>query len=242
MSDKPRVLVLRPEGQADEIVKLLEADGFDVVAIPAIEILPVDDPTPMDRSIQRIAEYDCIVFTSVNGVEAFAQRMKTARVSPAADTTFAAIGPATASAMEGFGMKVDWMPTRFTTQALAEELPQHLRRVLLVRADIATTELEDRLRERGFGAERVDAYRTGTVNTQAIRRQVETGVHVVLATSASVARSFAEAISGLTQPPILSIGPATTQACDDAGLSVADEAYEHTIGGLIGCLERYLRN
>lgn len=234
-----RVLVLRPEHQASALVRLLEEKGAVPVPVAAIKILPPVDWAQIDDAVLRLSEFDWIVFTSQNGVHSFASRVGLAEGFP---ERVGAIGPGTKDALLGLGVTVDWMPASFSSAALAEELPDPPANVLLVRADIATTELEDDLRKRGFTVERVDAYRTESARPDEIREAVGT-VEAVALTSASIARSFANAAGNLnveTLPATVSIGPATTAACRGAGLGVDVEAKEHTIRGLVRALEQYL--
>lgn len=235
-----RVLVLRPEHQAWRLAGELEAQGAVTVSVPAIKILPPADWSRIDDAVRRLSSFDWIIFTSVNGVESFLSRVGLAEGFP---ERVGAIGPATMQALVGAGVTVDWTPASFTSAALAAELPGPAAAVLLVRADIATTELEDSLRARGFVVERVDAYRTEPANAAAIR-EVLGRVDAVALTSASIARSFAQATAGVEadrRPVIASIGPATTAACVTAGLRVDVQATQHTIGGLVAALAAFLQ-
>jgi uroporphyrinogen III methyltransferase/synthase len=225
------VLVLRPEQQASQLARLLVAEGAEPVLVPAIRILPPDDWTAIDRAVERLQAFEWIVFTSVNGVDHFLSRLPdAARLAG----KVGAIGPGTKQSLVARGIEVAWMPRSFTSAALGEQLPGPPAKVLLVRADIATAELEDTLRARGFELERVDAYRTEAINGEEIRAVVDR-VDAVALTSASIARSFGQAAGryGGTPPAICSIGPATSQACRAEGLSVDVEAREHTIAGLV---------
>ncbi len=70
-----RVVVTRPREQAVELVEMLEALGALVIEAPAVRIVPPDDFGPMDEAIASVGHYDWIVFTSVNGVDYFLQRL-----------------------------------------------------------------------------------------------------------------------------------------------------------------------
>lgn len=236
-----RVLVMRPERQASMLTERLRAEGALPLPIPAIKILPPADWTLIDRAISRLREFDWIVFTSVNGVDNFFSRTVPGVGFP---ERVGAIGPGSKEALLAMGVTVDWIPTTFTSAALADELPGPPARVLLVRADIATTELEDTLRIRDFQVERVDAYRTESTNRAEIRAALGQ-VDAVALTSASIARSFAEAAQAMGPgglPAIVSIGPATSAACTTAGVKVDLEATEHTIAGLVAAMVRGLAN
>lgn len=260
------MLVLRPEAQADDLARALEELGATPVIVPAIRIEPLGDwgavDRALDRALDRPRSYDWVLFTSVNGVAAVAGRMAERGLKPstlgAGGGRVGAIGPATRRALEQAGIAVDWVPSRFTTQALAGELPSTPPgrpgpapgpgSVCVFRADVAGPELDDALAARGFDVERVDAYRTVPAGGDQIAAALASGVDAVAFTSASIVRAFAEAseecwgegwaqrwerANGSRSSLVCCIGPATAQACVSAGLQVDCEATEHTIPGLV---------
>lgn len=235
-----RVLVLRPDHQAAELAGMLRAVGAEPVVVPAIRILPPKSWERVDRALHTLDRYDWAVFTSVNGVQSFTGRASELEIgSGAFPARVGAIGPGTARALERFGLQVDWMPTSFTSATMGEELPDPPARVLLVRADVASRQLDDRLARRGFDVDRVDAYRTEDCGAGGILQAIKESDAVAL-TSASIAASFARALSsGPGRPLVASIGPATSAACRRLGIHVDVEASEHTMPGLVEALSRH---
>ncbi|HWD08367.1 MAG TPA: uroporphyrinogen-III synthase, partial [Actinomycetota bacterium] len=148
----------------------------------------------------------------------------------------AAVGPATAAALAERGIDRSFVPSAYTTEALARELPGPPASVRLLRADIAGGELERILTERGFAVERVEVYRTEPADGLAIQAALKEGIDAVALTSASITRAYAAALGGADaggRCPVFSIGPATSAACAELGLTVAAEASPHTILGLV---------
>ena len=235
-----KVLVLRPKDQAGELASLIEQRGHEAIVIPAIEIVPPSDWGPIDDALGRADGFDWIVFTSSNGVHSILERMKETGIGKSrTPKNIGAIGPGTRAALEKHGLGVAWMPSRYTTTAISEELPDPPAKVLLVRADIATPLLETRLRERGFEVERIDAYRTNSVNAARIVQAVKEGVDAIAFTSASIVRSFLEAVEDrrfLKGILIASIGPASTEALREAGIEPSVEADPHSAAGLADVL------
>jgi uroporphyrinogen-III synthase len=223
-----RVLVLRPEGQAEDLARALAAEGAVPVVVPAIRILPLPDTEALDAALRR--DHDWVVFTSVNGVAA---------IKEAVAGRVAAVGPATAEALVSAGVAVDFVPSAYTTFALASELPGPPSRVCVVRAEAAGPDLETILSRRGYEVERVNAYRTEPSGRGLIVEALDNGIDAVALTSASITEAFADAAG---DPPdtrgaaVFSIGPATTAACVRAGLTVAAEAVTHTIPGLVAAI------
>lgn len=243
-----RVLVLRAEHQANELAEMLSARGAQPVMVPVIRILPAKNRSTIDDALKRLHDFQWAVFTSVNGVESILSRMqaggkKRADGRPGLNipTRVAAIGPATARALHAAGVVVDWMPGTYTSVAMGEELPGPPSKVLLIRAEVAPTDLEEILRRRGFEVERLNAYRTEATGAPGLV-EVLHDLDAVTLTSAWIVRCFVEAAGPKLRhmdATVCSIGPATTRACHNHGIKVDVEASEHTLPGLVEALERY---
>ena len=70
-----RIVVTRDRRQAHELAEPLEELGAEVILVPAIEICPPSDTEPLDQAIARLRTYDWLIFTSVNGVRFFMERL-----------------------------------------------------------------------------------------------------------------------------------------------------------------------
>jgi len=147
-----RIVVTRPRHQAESLKNALAALGADVVVAPAIRIEPPADWAPLDFALASADDYDWIVFTSVNGVEAFFDRIASTRHSKLA-SAFAAIGPATAEALSARGVEATVVPERFLAEEVFEALSRHTelsgKKILLPRADIAREALPKLLKDAG---------------------------------------------------------------------------------------------
>ena len=86
--------------------------GADVIEIPFIEIRPPRSYRALDSALKKISEYDWLILTSVNGVEALAARMKELGIQTEklSHLKVATIGPSTRSAAEEMGLKVSVVP------------------------------------------------------------------------------------------------------------------------------------
>ena len=202
-----KVVVTRPQGQEEELIRGLVALRHEVVHCPLLEVEPLGDE-PVD-----VSGYDWVIVTSVNGARELRRRMTgtPARV--------AAIGRATADAFGG----ADLVPAVSTQEGLLAELPSPAGRVLFAGAEGARRLLVDEL-----GADFVPLYRTRELTPQ----QAPDGDLVVLA-SASAARAFGRLGSDI---PAVSIGPLTTQAAREAGVEVVREASTHDVAGLLAAI------
>lgn len=238
-----RVMVTRPHHQADALADPLEVLGAEVIRAPAIRIEPPEDYAELDRAIAGLDAYDWIVFTSVNGVGAFFDRCS---ATPRAQ--LAAIGPATAEAIEARGLDVALTPERFVAESLFDALSQRTDlaslRLLIPRADIARAALPRALIAAGAHVDVVTAYRTITATEEVERAAalVEHGaVDAVTFTSGSTVRSFFStgAAHLRERTTAASIGPITSGVLRELGIEPAIEARSYTTVGLVEAIRDY---
>jgi uroporphyrinogen III methyltransferase/synthase len=246
-----RILVTRAREQASELSYQLAELGAEPSEFPVIQILPLDDYTPLDAALTQ--QYDWVIFTSVNGVK-FAWERLTARGLDArawAGARLAAIGPATAEELARHGLRADFVPCEYIAEAIVGDIGDVAgQRVLLPRADIAREVLADGLRARGAIVDAVAAYRTITTaahdpRAQEIRVQIERGeIDAITFTSSSTVRGFLNAVNLKSEivnlkSQIACIGPITAQTARDLGLRVDIVAAEYTIAGLVAALVKF---
>jgi uroporphyrinogen III methyltransferase / synthase len=239
-----RVLVTRPAHQADDFATRLWEAGAEPILAPTIEIGPPPDPDAARDAVARVRDYDWVVFTSRNGVDAFFDRLgelgRDARAF--GDVKIAAIGPKTAAALSARGIRVDLMPAAFVNEAVAAELLAHTSagdRVLVYRAQQARDVLPDSLRRHGRAVDVASAYATHFVRDPGL--PAKTGrADVVTFTSSSTVAGFVhnvpDAVSLLARKTVAAIGPITAQAARDAGIRVDVVADEFTVDGLLRSL------
>ena len=246
------IVVTRPRAQATEFVETLEDLGADVLAVPTIEIVDPDSWDPVDQAIERVEESDWVVFTSVNGVERFFERMlgrgKDARSLYRA--RLAAVGPATGRALRQHGLTVDVIPGEYRAEGVAAAMSESDLRgknVLLPRASAAREVLPKMLREAGAIVHEVHVYNTVPAGREhpMLAELLEAGrLDMVTFTSSSTVRNFFELVGGRTRAQLHStalacIGPITAETVRDFGHQVAVSANEYTVDGLTSAIVRY---
>jgi uroporphyrinogen-III synthase len=249
-----RILITRARHQAPSLAAALEEKGANVIAIPAIEIIPPDSYAPLDTALSNAAKYQWLVVTSVNGAEVLAQRFATLKMSAAAlnHLRIAAIGPATVRALREIGLHVDEIPKQSIAESLVESLRDQVsgQNVLLVRAKVARDVLPEELRKAGATVDVVDAYQTvvPAASADALRLLFAAPGRVpdaVTFTSSSTVTNFFRLLrqAGIAEWPsalaAASIGPITSQTLSHHGIEPTVEAKEYTIPGLVAALCRW---
>jgi uroporphyrinogen-III synthase len=235
------VLVTRPPDRSRRLERLLEGRGARPLSAPTIELVPAR-AAPLAGALARLAagEFAWIVLTSPATVDVLAEKLSRPRDVRA---RVAAIGEGTAAAFRRWARRPpDLQPPTFTTAALARAFPRGTGAVLCARADIAPGGLEDALGNKGWTAERVDAYRTRFPRSFAkeARDALRRGeVDAVTFTSASTVRGFVRALGPVKgTPKVVCIGPVTAKEARVHGLTVHSVANPHTMEGLMAALER----
>jgi uroporphyrinogen-III synthase len=255
-----RVLVGRARRQASALSAGLKALGADVIEIPFIEIRKPRSYGTLDAALKRITEYDWLILTSVNGVEALSARMKRWKIkrSQFALLQIAAIGPATKSEIEKLGLKVALVPEQYIAESVIERMGGKVegKRVLLARARVARDLIPRELRKMGAQVDVVEAYETivppsSRRRLRLIMKDPKRRPHIVSFTSSSTVRNFVALLGGRgpystslrAGPPhtiqFASIGPITSATLREFDLPVDIEAREYTIPGLITAIARY---
>jgi uroporphyrinogen III methyltransferase/synthase len=237
-----RIVVTRPRAQAAGFIERLEDAGAEVLPAPAIEIVPPDSWDPTDDAISRIGDYDWLVFTSVNGVDAFFDRLahQGRDVRVLHRCRLAAVGSETAKALARRGLLVDVVPEEFRAEGVAEALrAQGVRgqRVLLPRAAGAREVLPEMLRDAGATVDEVLTYRAAPARSDLgeLPELLREGrVDMVTFTSSSTVRHFLAslgpgAVQLLEHTRIGCIGPITSDTARAAGLPVAVQPDRYTV-------------
>jgi uroporphyrinogen III methyltransferase/synthase len=234
-----RIVVTRAKGQADELSGRLRTLGAEVVEIPTIEIRPAADYGPLDRAIENLATYDWLIFTSVNGVRCFVERLDLSATDwRALRARIAAIGPATRKAVEALHLKVDLMGAEYVAEGLVEAFGAWDlagKRILLPRAAVARDLVPDALGGLGATVDVVEAYRTEVPDETAELIGRMGAPDCITFTSSSTVRNFV-AVAGvgrLAGVRVVSIGPVTSETARSLGVEVSAQARVYTMDGLV---------
>jgi len=239
------ILVTRPIEQAQKLSEKLRELGATTIELPTIEIIPAENNDTLDEALERLNEYDWIIFTSIHGVRFFMKRLTDLNIAPSAlnQVKLAAIGPATASALAFTVKKPELVPPEFLSWKIADGLGDVKgMRILLPRADIASKKLPDLLRRRGALVEDVVAYRTiipSDLTPDRLACIFAGGIDLITFTSPSTVRHLARVLGTnkleqfLSMVKVACIGPVTVEATRELGINVDVVSKIHTIDALV---------
>lgn len=248
-----RIVVTRARSQAGELAQRIEELGGEVIEFPTIEIQQPQSYQDLDTAIRGIQSYDWVIFTSVNGVERFLQRLTTRRmpVTELAVAHIAAIGPETAKRLTQAGLQPALVPEQYIAEGMLKVLGSETmrgRRVLIPRAAKARDVLPQTLRDWGASVDVVETYRTEMPNTDlSVLRQLvlEGKIDMITFTSPSTVANFVKLfrLERLAELPneiaLACIGPITEKSVEALGGRAQVVAEEFTIPGLVRAIVNY---
>ena len=257
-----RVLITRAAHQSSELANHLRSLDVEPILIPLIELTDPASYSALDAALGILQEFHWLIFTSANAVEAFHRRLVQLKPdwtdASALAAKIAAIGLATARALEAFGLKPSLIPATAVAESFVEALLPYARqedgaptRFLLVRAEAARDILPDALKAAGAEVTIAPAYRTiiPAESVSALRglfAQREHWPDAITFTSSSTATNLFALLESaqITLPAGIlraSIGAITSKTLRDAGYPPHLEAPEATTVALAEALLRYLQ-
>ena len=247
-----RIVVTRSQDQAEALLRALSQAGAQVLELPLIQIRPIVDSEAAENVFEAIANYEWLVFTSINGAryffDLFFKRFDDIRcLGP---MRMAAVGSATAREIERYRLRVDLVSEKGTAASLAEALMGHQDvsyiPILVVVGNLHREDLIQTLETQGQAiVDKLIVYhteKTDLIQHPAVQEFREQGADAIVFTSSSTVESFVDQASSLkleatARPPLnCSIGPVTTATLKRHHLPVAIEAEVPNQEGIVKAL------
>jgi uroporphyrinogen-III synthase len=234
-----RIVITRAAEQSHELIRALESKGATVVVFPLVAFAPPDEWAGLDEQLQRLSDFDAILFLSRNAVRYVFQRSRELGVhwgfAQPKRPFIGTVGRATEAALKEQGVSVDYVAKGHTAESLAREMSAQLagKSIFLPRGNRGDDDLPEALRQAGARVTEVVAYRTCApqdVSASTLAEIRGGRVDSVLFFSPSafhnlcelVLRSELAEISQRVQ--FAAIGPTTARAIRESGARVAVEA------------------
>jgi uroporphyrinogen III methyltransferase/synthase len=254
-----RILVTRPKAQAADLMNRLEAMGGEAIEAPMIRVVPPEDFGALDAACERAGDFDWIVFSSVNAVDAFIERLLAGPRDLRAlkGVKLCVVGPSTGERLARYGLKVDVTPEEYRADAVVPAMAAlgalQGQKVLLPHGDIGREVVADELRRQGADVTEVVAYRTVIAEAERegepdiYRMLLERRIDVVTFTSASAVRNFVRVLGDepaadlLRTTVVASIGPVTAEAAAQFRIQSTIVPSSYTIPALVDAIVEYFQ-
>ena len=188
----------------------------------------------LDKYIDKLEQFDHIVFTSVNSVNIFFDYLIEKRYDiRRLKAQISAIGKATWSSLEKRGIICSVKAREFTGIGLVEALKHHINssdKVLIPCSSIAKEDVAEGLKEAGAEVERVFIY--DTVKGKVRNPKAFEEVDIVFFTSPSTVYNMVDMVGldAIKQKHVIAIGPRTLKTLEELGIK-ADVCKEHCEDG-----------
>ena len=241
-----KVLVTRPRQHISKTADLLRKKGAEVLELPSICTVPVEDNSRLYEAFEKLAAYQWIIFTSPVGVEIFFDEMdrKEMDVRSLGQAKIAVIGEGTKKKLKEHHLLADFVPSVYDGETLGTELAKELQgdeKILIPRAEAGNKKLTELLEQTGAKVDDIATYTTCYEKSRLIdeKKEFETGsVDCVVFTSASTVKGFVEGTPGLDYTSVKAecIGKQTKAAADAYGMQTR-MAKKATIESLIELVE-----
>lgn len=236
------IVVTRAREQISSLVNKLEELGANVIEVPTISIRPINyEKLKYEQS--NIKKYTHIIFTSINGVKIFMNSLlEDQDIRALGNVMIYAIGDGTSNELMKYGIKADFVPSKFVAETLFDEIKDHIKstdEVLLPRALKARPVLYDKLSELCKVVE-VPIYDTvrEEIGLEVIEDLKTLKIDYITFTSSSTVVNFVKSTNydiaeNIKKAKIISIGPITSETAEKYGFKVYKEAEIHNIENLV---------
>ncbi len=246
------VVVTRKGDQAEAMIDRLQELGAEPFFFPVIKTIAPDDWSPLDNALNNLSQYQGLIFTSVNGVRFFAERLKAVDqdIRELKGLRVFTIGPKTAEAVRDLGIRVDVVPENFVAESLIKSIGKENiegKRFLLPRATVARETLPEQLQKMGAIVDIAPAYQTILPDTpvETLAKRLEEGsIDVITFTSSSTVKNFLaltgkKLLPAIKKVTIACIGPVTAETAKNAGLNVEIVPEQYTVPALLDSIETF---
>jgi len=176
------IAITRPMGQTEEAGKLIRGMGGIPYFIPAIEIKSLSNFAIVKKFISELAreQINYVILMSTNGVRflfeaAEALGLDVELQKGLSRTLMIAVGPRTAEALKERQIRVDRVPTKYSSEGLLESFQDESlkgKKIRIPRTSNATPILADELRKRGAEVEEIYVYESGLPEDEKLKSQV----------------------------------------------------------------------
>jgi uroporphyrinogen-III synthase len=253
------IAVTRAEGQLGAARRLFERAGARVVDLPALVVGPPEDWGPLDEALRDLDQFHWLLFSSANGVDGLQDRLRRRGgdlARPPGGLRIAAVGRRTAERLDALGVRVDFVPARFTADALIDEFPVSAWGLHLLLPRVQSggrTLLAESFAAAGARVVEVPAYETRCpegLPSQAVQVLEQRSLQAITFSSGKTVRHCARLLEGAFGPDwrrmldgvkVVSIGPQTSQPCQEVLGRVDAEADPHDLEGLVAACGRVLK-
>jgi len=240
------IVITRTVEQSKESSAVFSELGAEVIIFPTLEIVPPSSWKQFDDAVANYNKIDFIIFTSAHAVKMFIERIKELMITLNFNKIkVVAVGNKTASICKELGIPVNIVPSKFSGDAVVDELSKYNLKekvIFIPRSAIGREALPQELRELGAIIKSVPAYNVSLPSEESIKENIErlstNKPDLFIFTSPSTFENFLQ-IMKIEDPVkffkgylVAAIGPTTKSSIEERKVKVDIMPGEFTIDGL----------
>ncbi|MCL2643091.1 MAG: uroporphyrinogen-III synthase [Candidatus Bathyarchaeota archaeon] len=240
------IALTRPTGQAEEAGKLIEAKNGIPYYIPAIEIKPLSNPELVKHFITELqtGTVDYVILMSTNGVKHLFDAAQSINQTSALQDGLAksfviGVGPRTAQELEAYGVHVDLVPEKYSSEGLLEILTAKDvagKTIRIPRTTSAAPTLRNQLTDMGANVQEIHVYESSLPIDEDLKNKfyedlTNGRIDAILFGSGLSAKNIFKMLTEKTfldqlrnliaeKVTIVAIGPTTAQALKELNIKV----------------------
>ncbi len=249
------IVITRAKNQIGDSSLLLKETGANVIEFPAIKIVEPDDWKFFDHIIQS-EKFDLIIFTSVNAVNFFSNRIKELNLqSNFSEVKIIAVGSKTKQACKSLFNKVDYTPIEYSSKGIIEIfdiIDLSGKNVLLPQSEIAKRDLAEEIMKKNANVFQVSVYKNILLDKEEVQEAIDliksSKEDVFIFTSPSTFRNFltlmeiSEPVKYFEGKLIAAIGDTTKNEINKYGINSIITPDSSTIENLIFKISDYFKS
>lgn len=249
-----RVIVTRPRGEADPLLRALQAEGAEALALPVVDIVPTD-PALLDAALGSLDRFGLLLLTSRAAVQRLSERLEALGLDARAlaGLRIATVGPGTATAVRSaLGLRADHVaqdPRQEGLLAALSRLDLGATHVLWPASAIARPTLAEALRRAGASVEVVATHTARPADPATLARELDAlegpPIDALTFASGSAIDAFFEVLgetrarSLCATATMVVLGPVTRDAALARGLPAPVVATSTDDSGVVAALRAH---
>ncbi|MFZ3588353.1 uroporphyrinogen-III synthase [Bacillus sp. DJP31] len=247
------IVITRAEEKSREFARQIKDLGGTPLILPLLAFLPAV-LTPMEKlQLNRLNEFDWLVFTSVNGVEYFFQQSEQLSIDTRGlQAKIAVVGDKTKLALKKRGLEAFLLPTEFVAEGLIRDLQNEKlegKKVLYIRGNLARDLIPKQLGVLGAKVTKLTVYTTVCPTHRLEWLEIlNQNVDAITFTSPSTINHFVQLLEGtdwkswIQRTVVCCIGPITEKAAQTHGIipNIVPQTYtmDHLLQELLSFFEK----
>ncbi|WP_167611276.1 uroporphyrinogen-III synthase [Maribellus sediminis] len=240
----------RPQGQSDELKRLFEAEGAQLLELPLIRIKPLELSKDDSLIFDTLNRFDWLILTSPNGVRSFFESLKEKGIdSLTAGIQIGVIGKKTQKVLNTFGYKPAFVnPGNTAEEFVAAFIPKiqncsEKPQILLALGNLARTVIQDELKEYAT-CTRINVYETvmpDYTDEKTLQLIRENRYEMLIFTSPSTIQNFMKLHLNIPAEDvrIACIGDITAHEAKNRGITPLVVAEDASAQGIVDAIIHY---